>query len=273
MLKKLTTYKGRKILLIVLGVVGFILIGLHLLITFQSKQIANAIIAQYGEGRYEVKFEKVRFNYFNLSISIIGISIKPVDTLKSSKGYYLECDTVRLKLHNILPLLLRRQINIEEFDIVNSNFKIRQRIAQADHQKLLGDSTFLFSKQIIELSKNMLGFMNALEIRSCKIENADFSFYPDPNSNLHYNLENIYLNVRDLGFEEGNENYLGGIKFKAKIQLKIIQPNLQYPDSNLSIFLDKLEWDNSARVVQMDNLSFIQKKPGRPNDSTIIQLS
>ena len=78
-----------------------------------------------SDGNYTMTAKKLRFNYLNPSITLTGISFHPLKE-NLDQTYDVIADTLVLRIEKILPLLLNRQVNVEDIVIVSPDIEIKR---------------------------------------------------------------------------------------------------------------------------------------------------
>jgi len=239
--------------------------GLHFFVSYKARMILPSLVRQMSDGTYTMTAKKLRFNYLNPSITLTGISFHPIkDNLDQT--YAVTADSLVLKIDRILPLLLNRQVNVEEILVVTPDIEIKRFRGE---QKVL--ETDDLNGQIKEMQGNTMEFLNELKVKSCRIKNASFRYFPFHNSSRKYNIRNINLAIADFNLPKPSEDS-NEVTIEGSIWLSIRNPEIEIPDSFKRVQLDYFEWSNKQHDVNVGKFVIAQRSLPPRTDSFLIQL-
>ncbi len=240
-------------------------VALHFFIAYKARLILPSLVRDLSDGNYTMTANKLRFNYLNPSITLSGISFRPV-TNNLDQTYEVHADTIVLAIEKILPLLLNRQVNVKDILIVSPDIEI---IRNRGEQKVL--ETDDLNGQVRELQANTMEFLNELKVKSCRIKNASFRYYPFPGSKRKYNIRHINLAISDFNLPKPTED-TNEVAIEGSIRLSIQDPEIEIPDSFKRVQLDYFEWSNKEHDVNVGKFMLSQRSLPPRTDSFLIQL-
>ena len=242
-----------------------LLASLHFFIAYKARIMIPRLVHNMSGGNYTMTAKKLRFNYLNPSITLTGISFRPVkDGLEQS--YTVEVDTLVLRIEKILPLILNRQVNVDEILVVSPAIEIKRN--KGEQEKLEKED---LNGQIKALQANTMEFLNELKVKSCRIKNASFRYFPFPGSNRKYNIQHINLDIADFKLPKPSEDSSVS-SIEGSIKLSIQNPQLEIPDSFKRVQLDYFEWSNKEHNVNVGKFVYTQRSLPPMSDSFLIQL-
>ena len=216
-------------------------------------------------GRYTMSAGNLRFNYLRTSITITDIHFRPVRN-DLEEVYMVSADSLILRLDKIIPLLLNREVHVDEIRVVNPAIEVRKNIADKDH---LHKSDL--NSKIRELQANTMEFLNELRVNSCILKNASFRYYPVPGMNKRYQLRNIDLSIRDFKLPKPGTDSADQT-IEGKIRLSIHNPQMEIPDSFRRVQFDFFEWNNENHNVNLGKFMLTQRSFPPRIDSILVQL-
>jgi hypothetical protein len=143
-----------------------------------------------SDGNYTMTAKKLRFNYFNTSITITGISFHPLKE-NLDQTYDVIADTLVLRIEKILPLILNRQVNVEDILIVSPDIEIKRN--DKEGKELQKDD---LNRQIKQMQATTMSFLNELKVKKCTIKNASFRYF-----HIREATENIVCSILTSPFQ------------------------------------------------------------------------
>ena len=239
--------------------------GLHFFIAYRARMILPTLVREMSDGNYTMTVKKLRFNYVNPSITLTGISFRPV-TDSLDQTYMVNADSLVLKIEKILPILFNRQVNVEDILIVSPDVEIRRNRGS---QKILEKDDL--NGQIRELQANAMDFLNELKVKSCSIKNASFRYFPFPGSIKKYNIRHINLSIADFNLPKPGTD-TNDISIQGRVRLNIQNPQIEIPDSFKKVQLDYFEWSNIEHDINAGKFIISQRSLPPRADSFLIQL-
>ena len=258
--------RKRNIWLVAIVLPILLLAGLHLFITYKARMILPTLVRQMSDGNYTMTAKKLRFNYLNPSITLTGITFRPVKADSLDQTYEVHADTLVLRIERILPLLLNRQVYVDDILIVSPDVEI---IRHHGEQKAL--ETDNLNGQIRELQGNTMEFLNELKVKRCRIINGSFRYLPFPGSQRKYNIQHIDLDIADFNLPKPSVD-TNDISIEGRVKLSIHDPRLEIPDSFKHVQLDYFEWSNREHDINVGKFVLSQRSMPPRADSFLVQL-
>jgi len=217
-----------------------------------------------SDGNYTMTAKKLRFNYLNPSITLTGISFHPLKE-NLDQTYDVIADTLVLRIEKILPLLLNRQVNVEDILIVSPDIEIK-RNDKAEKELRKDD----LNRQVKQMQATTMSFLNELKVKRCTIKNASFRYFPIPGSQRKYSVQHINLAISDFNLPKPEDTK--EFVVEGNIDLSIIDPEIEIPDSLRRVQLDYFTWSNKQHDVNVGKFSISQRALPPMSDSFLIQL-
>ncbi len=240
--------------------------GLHLFIAYRARMMLPALVKQMSDGNYTMTAKKLRFNYLNPSIRLTGISFHPI-VEGLDQTYQITADTLVLKIDKILPLILNRQVNVEDILVVSPDIEIKRN----DKGEAVSMGKDDLNSAIGQLQGNTMTFLNELKVKRCRIKNASFRYFPFPQSQRKYSIRHIDLSIADFNLPKLQDD-TSSFSVEGDISLNIQNPEIEIPDSFKQVQLDYFNWSNKKHDVSVGKFSISQRSLPPRVDSFLIQL-
>lgn len=233
----------------------------HVFVSYQIQRLLPKLISQLSKGNYSLQYRTITFQYVKPDLLLTGIEMKPVGHTMET-GYTVSVDSLYLSIDSFLPLFFSsKNINVGFLKLVHP-VVIGKRTTHVPQQQTDTE----LHQQIAGLQQNAIVFFRSLQVNTCEILNGDFKYFPYPNNEQHFNLENIDLSIHDLTIPKNKYEQI-----QASIRLELLNPKLKIPDTSLHVSVDRFIWDNQQHYV--DVAAFLMEQPQTPKrDSFRIQL-
>ncbi len=252
--------------LIGLAIVVLLLVSLHLFITQKAAIILEKIVYQVSKGKYTLQTRSVKFSYFPESIHATGISIQPATDSFSRKNYQIAIDTLHVKIRSIWPLLFKRTIDIEDISLVNPSLVIIGKSSSPKSER----KEFNLHENLFTIQQEMQKLISVLRMEKFRMDNLSLKIYNDTGN--YFFVDRVFLHIENLIVKSSESAKTANFDFSADIHLWLDKPNLIYPDSNLSVSLDNLDWNTKYRILYLENIGFSWRKQKEDYDSIHLQL-
>lgn len=238
--------------------------SLHLFLYYRSNNLLKAFVEQISNGQYTAKAKTVRFGYLPFRIKAVNIHFFPKDTVGVSRLYDLKGDTLQLKLTSLAPLIFYNSLEVKEVRLVKPMVEVISdgSMVTLDEAK--------FNIPIKEIQEGLLKSLDFLQVDKCEIIDGGFKLMRrDIPKNLAVN--HIDLVIDSLLAAKSGILTEKGDTVNAYFLLTITRPNIEIPDSNYLVDVDRLMVDTRKNIFEIDELRFSRYKDVNAYDT--IQLS
>lgn len=252
--------------LIGLAILVILLVSLHLIITQKAAIILEKIVQQVSKGKYTLQTGSVKFGYFPESIHATAINIQPAIDSFSRKNYQITIDTLHVKIRSIWPLLFKRTIDIEDISLVNPSLVIIGKSSSAKSER----KEFNLHENLFTIQQEMQKLISVLRMGKFRMDNLSLKIYDD--TGKYFLVDRVFLHIENLIVKSPDSARTANFDFSADIHFWLDKPNLIYPDSNLSVSLDNLDWNTKYRILYLENIGFSWRKQKGDYDSIHAEL-
>jgi hypothetical protein len=249
--------------IIFLGI-GMLFGSLHLFLYYRSNSLLKGFVEQMSQGQYTATAQKVRFGYLPFRIKAVNIHFFPKDTVGVSRLYDLKGDTLQLKLTSLAPLIFYNSLEVREVRLVKPMVEVI-----SDGSMVTLDEA-RFNIPIKEIQEGLLKSLDFLQVDKCEIIDGGFKLMRrDISKNLAVN--HIDLVIDSLLAAKSGIMTRNGDTVNANFLLTITKPDIEIPDSNYLVDVDRLMVDTRKNIFEIDELRFSRYKDENAYDT--IKLS
>ncbi|HPZ89303.1 MAG TPA: hypothetical protein PLQ32_14415, partial [Flavihumibacter sp.] len=106
----------KNLLYIILGAFLLALVlSVGLFVRLQSTYALKKLVSVLSVGKYQVEAKKIRVDPLHMVLRATGINIHPVNPDSANSDFYLQADTLSLKLNHIFRLIFQRNLSVDHF--------------------------------------------------------------------------------------------------------------------------------------------------------------
>lgn len=251
-------------LFIFLIVIGTLFGVVHLFLFYRANSLLKAFIEQVSDGNYTALAKKVRFGYLPFRIKATDIRFYPLDTTQGSRLYYLQGDTLQMKLTSLIPILFYNSLEVKEVRLVKPNVEVISD-GSRNNDRVTG-----FNASLKEIKDGLLKSLDLLQVDKCEIIDGGFKIVrPDVAKVLAVNHINLTIDSL-LAAKKGMLTEKGDT-VSVHFLLDVKHPDILIPDSNYFIDMDRLFIDSKRNNFEINELRFSKNKFENALDT--IQLS
>ncbi|HQD08227.1 MAG TPA: hypothetical protein PLQ65_01085 [Flavihumibacter sp.] len=259
----------KNLLYIILGAFLLALVlSVGLFVRLQSTFALRKLVSVLSDGKYQVEAKKIRVDPLHMVLRATGINIHPVNPDSANSDFYLQADTLSLKLNHIFRLIFQRNLSVDHFRMVNPSLVLK--VDDRDSTRRVNREIIPLHIQVARMQDVFFKVLESMRVNNLSLVNGTVTYYPDFNGHGEkYFLNHLYLDINDLNLvkriSEWDHDNRVGIRFELR------QPEIAYPDSTIAIDLSELLWDSKAHTFQLTGLGF-HKRLGEANDSSGFRL-
>lgn len=226
--------------------------GAHLFLYYKATSLLKAFVERVSNGSFSATAEKVRLGYLPYRIKAINIKFFPLDS-STSRTYHINADTLQLRLNSLAPILFYNSLEVDEVRLVRPMVLVRSDGSNSPRGEVR------FNIPIKEIQDGLFKSLDFLQVDRCVIEDGGFKLTrTDIQENLAVNHINLSIDSL-LAAKKGIVNPMGDT-VGANILLSINQPDIEIPDSNYRVDVDRLEMDTKRNRFTIDELRFSRTK-------------
>lgn len=234
--------------------------GLHLFIFYRANALLKAFVEEVSDGNYTANSQSLRFAYLPFRIKAARIHFYPLDTSGSHRLYDLRADSLQMKLSSLVPLLFYNSLDVKEVRLVKPMIEV---LSDANVNDKGGGR---FNIPIKEIQDGLLKSLDLLRVNKCIIKDGGFKLMQRQN-NQYLAINHIDLTIDSLLASKKGLVSPAGDTVMAYIILNVNRPDIQIPDTNYLVDVDRLMVDTRKNIFEIDELRFSRNKKSRAFDS------
>ncbi len=251
--KTLWVKRALRVLLGVLFFAGLLAGAVHTFLYYRAGELFKKFVEKTSGGAYTASTEKFRVGYFPIRVRAAGVDFFPLDSAGMRRKYTIHADSLQLKLTSLRSILFDNSLVVSEVRLVKPLVKMESDIARVPRGEIK------FNIPIKEIQDGLLKSLDLLEVDKCEILDGGFNLErTDLNERLAVN--HINLTIDSLLAARGGMMNQEGDTVNANLTLSIDHPDIELPDSNYLVDLDRLFIDTKKNVFNIEELSFSRKK-------------
>lgn len=257
----------RWVFILIGGLFLALILSMGLFVRLQSVAAVKQLVERLSNGKYVFNAKTIRVDPLHMIVRARGLHIQPLHPGETNNEFELRADSLSLKLTHVLKLIFLKQLNVDNFTVVNPSLTMKVYDKDSTHRK---KEPVPLHIQVSRMQEVFFNVLQSLQVRHFKLQNGAVVYYPDyKETHSRYFLNHINLNIDDLNLvrrisEWDKEN-------RVAIRFELKKPVIAYPDSSIVVNLDGLIWDSKARKFDLSGLGF-HKRIGDEEDSSGFRL-
>ncbi len=238
--------------------------SIHLFLYYKAASLLKAFVEQVSNGDYTASAAKVRFGYLPFRIRAINVKFHPLDSTGFTRTYNIRADTLQLRLTSLAPVLFYNSLEVSEVRLIRPEVLVTSDGSRAPREETR------FNIPLKEIQEGLLKSLDLLQVDKCVIVDGGFKLMRS-DIKKNFAVNHIDLTIDSLlAAKSGMVNAVGDT-IGANILLNINLPDIEIPDSNYRVDVDKLHVDTKKNLFTIDELRFSRNKEAEAFDT--IQLS
>ena len=251
-----------------LGLFAFLITVLagaaHLYLYYRAGALLKSFVEEVSDGDYTVNSKKLRLSYFPLKIRATGIYLYPLKKEMLARRYEIKADSVELSLRALSPLLFYNVLEVKNVRIV------RPFITVESDGENVSKSEAQFNIPLQEIQEGLLKGLAQFQVDKCEIIDGGFRVKrTDVAKVLSVNSMDITIDsllaAKEGMLLSGHDTLMG------HLTLRLNKPDIEIPDSNYLVYVDKLYVNTRENIFSIEELRFSINKKGDAYDT--LQLS
>jgi hypothetical protein len=234
----------RKIFFIAIGVFLLLILSANLILTFKSKEILQEVVGKVSKNEYRLEAERVSFYFWQAGISADKIKIIPM--ANAPKQAMLGIEKLEVRLNSVVNLVFRKNLEVLKIEI------IKPEITTYANSKA-GTNKNGIPEIIQKIQNTILQSIEVLDVKVVSIEDASLKIYSsDTLSNGFFAIDHINLHLTDIYLDKEVNRKGEGLRMKGALIL--LNPYVHFPDSNITVNVNKLEANVTNNSLLIDTL-------------------
>lgn len=234
--------------------------GIHAFLYYKANTLFKAFVEQMSDGSYTASTQKLRFGYFPFRLNGMGVKFYPLDTTEMQNQYIITSDTLQLRLTSITPLLFYNALQVSQVRVVNPMVNLIS-YGTKDAEKNVS-----FHIPIQEIQNGLLKSLDLLQVDKCEIINGGFSLMRNDEKEK-FAVNHIFISIDSLLAARKGNLLENGDTVNAHFTLRLNNPDIEIPDSNFLVEVDKFLIDTRKNIFSIDELRFSRKKQNDAYDT------
>lgn len=247
-----------KFFLYLFGVLLLLIVCLHLIIRYRSKELVSKVVNELSGGRYVAETGNVSFQYFPAGISISELSVKP--TSDTGKLFYIKSRQIELKLTSLVALLVDKKMGVSLLHVEDPEIVVKGKIDATDDKKT-------FPESIREIQNGLFKTFSLLKVNDASIQNGAIRLYLHPNPERYFAINHLNLDLKNIVLEPDADS--DGIpEFEGTVTITLKNPDIHFANRSLELQMGLLEASSQKHSLVIDSMRFRYAK-GKEQIDTI----
>lgn len=232
------------ILLLILLTAGYLL-------RYRSAEAVDQLIKNLSNGEYKLQSTSFRFNLFRFQINAKDIRISPTVQNDDNSVFEFHADSIAIGINNPIQLLLFKRLSVNRLILKSPYLELRTQKKDSTRTRPLRPLHI----EIAAVQDVFFDVLSSLEVQRFRMTDAAVAIYPETAmDNRRFFLNHINLALDDLHLlrkfnQWDNSN-------RVNVDLQLLQPTIEYPDSSLQVVLDRLIWQTQSHRFDLSGLDF-----------------
>ena len=242
-----------RVLFGVLLLLGLLAGAVHAFLYYRAGELFRNFVEKTSGGEYTASTQKFRFGYFPIRLRATGVDFYPLDSVGMRRKYTVHADSLQLNLTSLRSILFDNSLIVSKVRLVRPLVKMESDLEKTPRGEIK------FNIPLKEIQDGLLKSLDLLEVDKCEIIDGGFNLLrTDLNERLAVN--HINLTIDSLIAARGGMLNQDGDTVNANLILSINKPDIELPDSNYFVDIDRLYVDTRKNVFNIEELNFSRKK-------------
>ncbi len=236
----------------------------HFYLYYRAGALLKAFVEDVSDGNYTVNSKKLRLGYFPLRIKATDIYLYPLNKVLLARRYEIRADSIELRLSALSPLLFYNVLEVKNVRIV------RPFVTVESDGENISKSEAQFNISLQEIQEGLLQGLEQFQVDKCVIIDGGFRVKRTDVSKV-LSVNNMDITIDSLLAARKGMLLAGNDTLVGHLILRLNKPDIEIPDSNYLVDVDKLYVNTRENIFSIEELRFSKNKIGEAYDT--LQLS
>lgn len=254
--------------IILTGIIATVILAFNFWFIDHAEEALEQIVYTQSKGKLKLKVGNFKFNWIKNNIELEKASIYSADTTAAT-SYAVNTDRITIKAKGFLPLLFRKEINIDSIRLSSPSVVFTRHTPRVKENKVkdsLEDNSFSVAEEMGRISSSITDAITLLKIDKFRLDNGSFSLVNKVNINEKpFAVSNIYIQLDNLQFDSTQAGQKGKerISFTDNIAIRTHDQNIIFPggrhfisfkDFRVNLQTQRVEFDScTLRAIKGDS--------------------
>lgn len=221
------------------------------LLRYRSVEAVEQLVSNLSNGEYKLRATSFKFNLFKFQINAKNIEVSPTNLNDDNSLFEFKADSLSINVNNPIQLLLFKRLSVNRLILKSPYLELRTQKKDSARIRPMRPLHI----EIAAVQDVFFDVLSSLEVQQFKLTDGSVSIYPETDlHNRRFFMNHINLALDDLHLlrkikQWDNTN-------RVSVDLQLIKPIIEYPDSSLQVVLDKLIWQSKKRRFELSGLDF-----------------
>ena len=254
-----------KALGILLGVVAFLFVIFHFWLVNNAEKIIEDLVEKESKGKLKLKIGNLKFSYFSKNMELQKLQLFTGDSSASELSYRFSIDNIRLKVDEVLPIILKNQISIDSLQLANPRIEITKLRTNDDTASMQAENISI-PGELSKIYNSIQDALNALHVKKFQIDEGKLILH-DKTETVHQPLiiDNLFLHIDNLDVDTAKKKEEGKFLFTDNIELRTSNQDISFPGGVHRLAFSRFRINIREKVFEIDSCTISEIKSNRNN--------
>jgi len=252
-----------KALGILLGVIGVLFIIFHFWLVNNAEKIIEELVQKESKGKLKLKVGNLKFSYFSKNMELQKLQLYTADSSTSEISYSFSINNIRLKVDEVLPIILKNQISIDSLQLVNPQIEITKLRANNDTASKEAKNISI-PAELNKIYNSIQDALNALHVKKFQVDDGKLILYDKTEPGQQpLAIDNLHFRIDNLNVDSTKKNAESKFLFTDNIVLRTRNQDISFPGGIHRLAFSHFRINTREKVFEIDSCTISEIKSSK----------